>query len=78
MIAFDEHDAYSVFVYKRPGSGQYKLYVPTGGDITMIPDKNKISEEETGLRHVNEVETGGFLLQKTGSTVAWKTETFPV
>ena len=78
MIAFDEHGTYSVYVYKRPGSGQYKLYVPKGGDTTMIPDRNKISEEQTGLRHMSEVERGGFLLQKTGSKTVWQTNTFPV
>ena len=78
MIAFDEDATYSVFMYKRPGSGQHKLYVPLGGDVSMIPDKRKVSEEDTGIKHMAEVEEGGFVLQKGGAKATWKTTTFPV
>jgi outer membrane protein assembly factor BamB len=78
MIAFEEGNSYSAYMYKNPGSGQHKLYVPRGGDTTMIPDRNRVSEKETGLTHLPEIETDGVRLRKTGAKVGWQTDTFPV
>jgi len=78
MIAFEEHNVYSVNMYKTPGSGQHKVYVPRGGDTTMIPDKDKLAGKDTGIGHPPEIETDGMRLKKTGKTGAWQTDTFPI
>jgi len=77
MIAFDKEAAYSVFPYSGQGGSNFRLYVPRGGDTTMIPDKNKLSEEQTGIRHMAGVFTGGFRLQRSGKG-SWTIGKFPI
>ena len=78
MIAFDREAAYAVFPYSGQGGSNYRLYVPQGGDAAMIPDKNKLSEEETGLKHMAGVFTGGFELWKSGGKETWTLDKFPI
>jgi hypothetical protein len=78
MIAFDREAAYSVFPYSSQGGSNFRLYVPRGGETTMIPDKNRLSEEETGLKHMAGVFSGGFRLQKSGGKETWTIDKFPV
>jgi hypothetical protein len=80
IIAFDEGGSYSAYPFKIPGNTNRKLYVPVGGDVSKIPDLNKITEEETGLQHLADVETGGFLLRKDDASgkLAWDIRSFPV
>ena len=76
MLAFDKEAAYSVM---NPGTGNHMLYVPQGGDLSVIPDRNKLSEEETGIKHMVTVQSG-LTLSKTSNnkTHAWKTSSFPI
>ena len=78
MIAFDRDAAYSAFPYSSQGGSNFRLYVPRGGDTTMIPDKNKLSEEQTGIKHMAAVFSEGFRLQKTGGRETWTIDTFPI
>ncbi len=77
IIAFDQEAAYSAYPYGGPSSSNFRLYVPRGGDTTMIPDKHKLSQEETGLKHMAGVFSGGFQLQRTGKQ-SWTIDKFPI
>ncbi|MFC1497419.1 PQQ-binding-like beta-propeller repeat protein [Verrucomicrobiota bacterium] len=76
IIAFDEHSSCSAFMFKRPGNNNRKVYVPRGGDVSMIPDIRYIPEETIKFRA--DIEEGGFLLKMQGSESEWETKTFPV
>ena len=43
----------------------------------MIPDKHKLSQEETGLKHMAGVFSGGFQLQRIGKQ-SWTIDKFPI
>jgi len=75
MLAFDKEATYSVM---NAGVSNYKLYVPQGGDLSIIPDRNKLSEEETGIQHMVAVESGLILSKMSNNGPAWRNNAFPI
>jgi outer membrane protein assembly factor BamB len=75
MLAFDKEATYSVM---NPGVSNYKLYVPQGGDLSIIPDRNRLSEVETGIRHMVAVESGLIISKTSNNRPAWRDNAFPI
>jgi len=74
MIAFDEHAAFSVSTLH---GGSHNIYVPRGGNVSLIPDKKSLGEKNTGIKHMATVKTG-LTLRRMGSKSDWKKTDFPI
>jgi len=74
MIAFDEHAAFSVSTLH---GSTHNIYVPRGGNMSIIPDKKKLGEKDPGIKHMTTVKTG-LTLRKMGSKSGWEKTDFPI
>jgi len=73
MIAFDEAASYSVSTLH---GSSHNIYVPRGGNTSIIPDKNKLGDKDTGIKHMTSVKTG-LTLRKMGNS-DWEKTGFPM
>ena len=80
QIAFDEQNALAVYANFLPKGNRY-IYVPEGGDFSMIPNVDKVTEEETGIGHMIHVDYGGFHLVKKAAekgAKSWENTKYPM
>jgi len=75
MMCFDPDGVYYCDQFEKTGTYQRKLFVPKGGDTSMIADHDRYKSEEIGIRHLGEIDGSGVLLAKENG---WKKSEFPI